>query len=490
MGTSGFLVAVAICLLVVQFTKLLWARRRFPPGPVPFPFIGSLWRIGWRIRQDTLMKLAKSYGDVFTVWVGPYPVVVLAGFETVKEGLTDNYERLSGRPMIPFFKFLSNEKGVMFSNGKTWKEQKHFSQATLQTLTQMQKDLQRQIDKEAGHLVETFAREKGQPLDPLWPLMHSASKVISTAAFGHQMSIEEEALRNLTEHVNTVTKFRGSAGEMVYNIFPSLLQHIPGPHKKVLSSCEFIRSFIKKEVENHKKKWAPHGEPQDFTDFYLAQIHREQMDSTTTFNEDNLVQVIADLFVAGTDTLAATLSWALLLMAIHPEIQAKVQKELQSALDPSKLVGYEDRKKLHYTNAVIHEIQRFSNIVLFGLPRLCMEDLNIFGHFIPKDTLVVPDLCSVLLDPKKWETPQQFNPNHFLDKDGKYTAREEFFAFGTGCRACLGRQLAQTELFIFFTCLMKAFTFRWPEGMKGPDVQPVMGAVVHPSPFKICAVPR
>ncbi|KAH0624290.1 hypothetical protein JD844_007987 [Phrynosoma platyrhinos] len=348
-----------------------------------------------REREDSL--LAKSYGDVFTLWIGHYPVVVLAGFETVKEGLTDNYERLSGRPMIPFFKFLSNEKG--------------------------------------------------QPLDPLWPLMRSASKVISTAAFGHHVPTEEEALRNLTEHVNTVTKFRGSAGEMVYNIFPSLMQHIPGPHKKVISSCEFIRSFIKKE---------------------------EQMDSTTTFNEDNLVQVIADLFVAGTDTLAATLSWALLLMATHPDIQEKVQKELQSALDPSKPIGYEDRKKLHYTNAVIHEIQRFSNIVLFGLPRLCMEDFNIFGHFIPK----------------RWETPQQFSPNHFLDKDGKYTAREEFFAFGTGCRSCLGRQLAQTELFIFFTCLMKAFTFCWPEGLEDTAVQPVVGPVVHPGPFKICAVPR
>nr|XP_060623344.1 cytochrome P450 2J5-like [Anolis sagrei ordinatus] len=490
MWTSGLLVATFICLLVVRFVTLLWARRRFPPGPIPIPFIGSLWRVGWKIRQDTLMKLAKSYGDVFTLWIGHFPVVVLTGFKNVKEGLMDNYERLSGRPMMPFFKLLGNKNGVMFANGKTWKDQKHFGQATIQTLVQMQKDLQHQINEEANLLVKTFARENGQPLDPSLALMRSASKVICTAAFGHDAPIEDEALCKLTEHISTVTKFRGSFGEMIYNFFPLLMQHIPGPHKTVFSSCEFIRSFIKKEVENHKKKVVADREPQNFIDFYLAQINREKVDSSTTFNEDNLIQVIADLFAAGTETIAVTLSWGLLFMVTHPDIQEKVQKELQSTLDPSKLISYDDRKKLHYTNAVIHEIQRFSNIVLFGLPRLCIQDLNIFGHFIPKDTLVVADLCSVLLDPKQWETPEQFNPNHFLDKHGKYTAREEFYTYGTGCRACLGKQLAQSELFIFFTCLMKAFTFRWPEGVKETDVQPIMGPVVQPSPFKICAVPH
>ncbi|XP_061493493.1 cytochrome P450 2J5-like [Rhineura floridana] len=433
MGISGVLVAALISFLTVQFVTLLWKHRPLPPGPLPLPIIGSLWRVGWKIRQDTLMKLASSYGNVFTLWIGHTPVVVLAGFEAVYDGLTGNPDALSGKPMFPSIKVLGKEKGILFSNCKTWKEQRHFGQAALKKLGQMQKGLVQQIEKEACQLVEIFAQEKGQPLDPSLPIMLSVSRVISSIAFGHPVPTDDKALRELTEHFSTVTKFRGSVGEMIYNVFPSLMQYLPGSHKKVLSSCEFIRSFIKKEIENRKKDGATH-EPQDYLGFYLAQMDKEKIDSTTTFEEENLVQVIFDLFVAGTDTLTATLSWALHFMVAHPDIQEKVKKELGSALSSSKSICYEDRKKLPYTRAVINEIQRFSNIILFGGPRVCVDALIVLGRFIEKNffshplsshlkienTLVIPDLCSVNLDPKHWETPHQFNPNHFLDKDGKF----------------------------------------------------------------------
>ncbi|XP_077786543.1 cytochrome P450 2J5-like [Podarcis muralis] len=489
MGPSEVLVAVVICCLTVQFVKLFWKHRRLPPGPLPFPLIGSLWRVGWKIRQDTLMKLANSYGNIFTLWIGHTPVIVLSGFEAVDDSLTDNPEALSGQPMFPVFKILGNEKGIMFSNGKTWKQQRHFARSTLQKMGQMKMCLEHQIEEEAALLVEAFAQEKGWPLDPSLPIMHSVSKVICSLAFGHPVPLEEKALHELTEHISTVTKFRGTAGEILYNAFPSLMRHIPGPHKKVFSSCEFMRSFIRKEVENCQKGGVSQ-EQKDYTHLYLAQIDKEKIDSTTTFDEDNLVQVIFDLFAGGTDTLVATLSWALLFMVAHPDIQEQVQKELGSALSPSKLVCYEDRKRLPYTSAVIKETQRFSNVILFGAPRVCVDDMNVLGNFIEKNTLVIPDLCSINLDPKLWETPHQFNPNHFLDKDGKFIVRDEFLPFGTGSRACLGKHIAQVELFVLFTSLVRAFTFRLPEGVKEVNTEPVIAAVVHPRPFKLCAVPR
>ncbi|KAJ6651972.1 hypothetical protein lerEdw1_015869 [Lerista edwardsae] len=487
MALGGFFTALATCLLAVQFVKLLWARRRLPPGPIPLPLIGSLWRVGWKIRQDTLMKLASSYGNVFTLWLGHLPVVVLSGFEAVKDGLTQDPEALSGRPVIPSFKVLGDEKGIMYSNGKTWKQQRYFGQATMQKLDQRKDGLEHQVKEEARQLVESFAREKGQPLDPSSPIMLSASRVICAVAFGHPVPIDNEALCELIKHIRVIRKFDGTAGDILCNIFPSLAQYLPEHHKEVFSSCEHVRSFIRKEVESHKKS-KERSEPQDYIDFYMAKMVKEKVDATSEFDEDNLIQAILDLFAAGTDTITATLSWALLFMVTHPDVQEKVQKELSSALDPSKPVCYEDRKRLSYTNAVVNEILRFSNIVLFALPKLTVTDTNVLGHFIPKDTLVIPDLCSVLLDPKQWETPQQFNPNHFLDKDGNFKAREEFFPFGAGSRPCLGEHLARTELFIFLTSLLRAFTFQLPEGVKEVNAEPVIGATVHPHPYKLCAI--
>uniref|UniRef100_A0ACB8FB99 Uncharacterized protein n=1 Tax=Sphaerodactylus townsendi TaxID=933632 RepID=A0ACB8FB99_9SAUR len=168
----------------------------------------------------------------------------------------------------------------------------------------------------------------------------------------------------------------------------------------------------------------------------------------------------------------------------------KVQKELEDVFGSSQSFGYQDRKKVPYTNAVIHEIQRIQYVFLFGVPRQNEKDVHILGYHIPKRTFIVADLRSVLVDPKQWETPDKFNPNHFLDKDGNFVAKEAFLPFGAGTRVCLGEQLARIELFVFFTRLLRAFTFQIPEGVKDLSLEPVVGFTVHPIRQKLCAVPR
>ncbi|KFP33959.1 Cytochrome P450 2D16, partial [Colius striatus] len=110
-----------------------------------------------------------------------------------------------------------------------------------------------------------------------------------------------------------------------------------------------------------------------------------------------------------------------------------------------------------YTNAVVHEIQRFSNIISVGMPRVCVRDTTVLGFPLKKGTVVFPNLASSLYDPEQWETPRQFNPGHFLDKDGNFVSQEAFLPFSAGHRVCLGEHLARTELFIFFASLLRAF---------------------------------
>ncbi|XP_067391840.1 cytochrome P450 2D16-like, partial [Emydura macquarii macquarii] len=182
--------------------------------------------------------------------------------------------------------------------------------------------------------------------------------------------------------------------------------------------------------------------------------------------------------------------WTVLDMVAHPDVQEKVQKELDAVLGPSQLICYEDRKKLPYTNAVIHEIQRYSSIVAVGVPRECIRGTVLQGFPIEKGTIIIPNLTSALLDPEQWETPRQFNPNHFLDKDGNFVNKDAFLPFSAGHRVCLGELLARTELFLFFSNLMRAFTFRLPEGVKEINTEAIMWSTLQPHPYKICAVPR
>ncbi|XP_044289825.1 cytochrome P450 2K6-like [Varanus komodoensis] len=186
-----------------------------------------------------------------------------------------------------------------------------------------------------------------------------------------------------------------------------------------------------------------------------------------------------------------------LLGSVAPALwtREKVHKEIQDVFGSSCSVCYEDKRKLPYTNAVIHEILRSKYPLFFGLPRQSTKALSMNGIPIPKGARIIADLCSVLHDPKYWETPHEFNPNHFLDKEFLSKHRRDT---GEGrrhqknpwARVCVGEQLAQMELFLFLTSLLRAFQFQLPDGVEKLSQEPVMQFTCHPRPYKIRAIPR
>ncbi|XP_032081144.1 cytochrome P450 2J5-like [Thamnophis elegans] len=378
--------------------------------------------------------------------------------------------------------------GIAFSNGHTWKEQRRIGITSLRKLGLGKKSIEHQIEDAAQTLVEIFKQTKGQPFDPSLSVLNAVANVICALSFGHQFSTEDEDFQKLVHGLKIIFKFFGDFFHAVYDLFPKLMKYLPGPHKEALGSLDFILAFIKQEIEKHKESHSLH-EPQDFIDYYLLQMEKSRNDPDSTYDEENLAQCIVDFCGAGTETTFGTLMWALLLLTNHPDIQEKVQKEIEDAFGSSGSISYQDRKKLPYTNAVIHEMQRVKYILMYGIPRQSTKDVKMRGYHIPKGTFIIPDFRSVLLDPEQWEMPEKFNPNHFLDKDGKFIDREEFLPFGMGERVCVGEQLARIETFVFLTSLLRAFSFRLPEGVKELNEAPIAKMTMHPHPYKLCAFP-
>ncbi|NXC01837.1 CP2J6 protein, partial [Orthonyx spaldingii] len=463
--------------------------RKFPPGPTPYPFFGNLLQMNFRIHHEHLKKMAKIHGNIFTLWVADSPAVVLQGFQAVKEGLTAHSEDVAGRPIRRIFHFLTQGNGVMFSNGHLWKQQRRFVLATLRKMGVGKKDQDYRVQEEAAHLVEYLQKTNGKPLDPTMPVVHAVSNIISSLIFGHGFSRNDENFHHMIECFDTIAAFLNSLPFFLYELSPWFADHFLPSFKKVKSSRDFANALLAKELENHKGK-RKLDENRDFIDYYLDEIDKTKGEADATYDEVNLIQTVADLFVAGTETTATTLRWALLYMVLYPDIQEKVQKELDAVVGCSHVFCYEDRRKLPYTNAVIHEIQRYSNILLIALPRLSVKDTELLGYHVPKNTIILANIDSVLTDPGKWETPDRFNPGHFLDKDGNFVNREAFLPFAIGHRVCMGELLARMELFIVFSTLLQAFTFTLPEGVKEVNTEFVFGSTMKPPPYQLCAIPR
>ena len=149
-------------------------------------------------------------------------------------------------------------------------------------------------------------------------------------------------------------------------------------------------------------------------------------------SDDQLLWALSDLFVAGTDTTATTLKWFILFLLHNPTIEQSMRKEINGVIGKSRYPSLDDRLKLPYCEAVLYETLRVGSITPFSLPHSLTQDLEFRGHLIPKHALIIPCLDSILNDPEIFENPFIFNPDRFIDEDGKLNGTEKVLTFGLG----------------------------------------------------------
>ncbi|KAK2533735.1 cytochrome P450 2K4 [Columba guinea] len=405
-----FYLAAGLVALLYFLTSSKKLVCNLPPGPRPLPLIGNLNVVDLKKPFQSLTELSKRYGSVFTVHFGPRRAVVLAGYETIKDALLNHAEEFGERAEIPIFRQMTQGNGIAFSHGERWKTMRRFTLSTLRDFGMGKRTIEIRILEEVNSLIKYFESYHGKPFDTKMILNNAVSNVICSILFGERFEYDDPVFLTLLKMLNENVKLLGS---------PMVLE---------------------------SKK--PH----------------------TMFDNGNLLFSTLDLFAAGTETTSTTVRWGLLLMMKYPEIQRKIQEEMNHVIEPGELPKLEDRKKMPYTDAVIHEIQRFANLVPMSVSRSTPADVNFRGYVIPKGTEIIPLLTSALKDELHWKTPDQFNPSHFLDANGNFVRREAFIPFSIGRRACAGEGLAKMELFLFFTGLLRRFVFQPAPGVDKSDL--------------------
>ncbi|XP_029005204.1 cytochrome P450 2J2-like isoform X2 [Betta splendens] len=433
-------------------------------------------------------KLAQEHGPVFSLRIGSKRMVFVSGYKMVKEALLNRLDSFNDRPVFPLLHVVFKGLGLSLSNGYLWKKQRKFANTHLRYFEEGQKSLEKYIEVESNFICEAFKDEQGQPFNPHYTINSAVSNVISCVVFGHRFEYSDPTYRKILELDSEIFVLAGAFQTQLYDVFPGLMKYLPGPHHTVLANYAKIIKFLSNQIQRHQEAWNPDN-PRDYIDVYLSEMDKKKSDPKAGFNIENLQICTIDLIEAGTETTATTLRWGLVFMMNYPHIQEKVQAEIDRVIGQSRQPTMADRSNLPYTDAVIHEVQRVGNIAPLGFPRMASKDTTLGGYFIPKGTSTTTILSSVLNDKNEWETPDSFNPEHFLDSNGQFRRREAFFPFSAGTRVCLGENLAKMELFLFFTSLLQRFTFR-PVPGEMPSLEGVMGFTHSPKAFRTLAVPR
>ncbi|XP_018589792.1 cytochrome P450 2J2-like [Scleropages formosus] len=480
---KSFLLFVTVFLLLTEILKNK-NPPNFPPGPWPLPFLGNVF-----IVQDpeTMAKLGQQYGNIFSLRKRSEKNVFVLGYKMVKETLVNKGENFVDRPSEPLFSEAYKVIGLIGSNGHMWKKHRRFANTYFKSFGEGRKTIELYIQQECNFLCHAI-EERGKLCDLQFLINNAVSNVICTLVFGHRYDYSDADFQELLRLEAECIHLVGTTHAQLYNDFPRLMKFLPGPHQIIFSNYTKIIDFLRKEIEKHKKDWDP-SDPRDFVDAYIGKIEEMKDDPEAGFNLETLTICIVDLFEAGTESSSTTLRWGLLFMMKYPDVQKKVQAEIDRVIGQSRLPTIADRVKMPYTDAVVHEIQRKADILPLGFPKIASKDTSIGGYFIPKGTIVTANLTSVLNDKNEWETPGSFNPGHFLDSQGQFRRRDAFYPFSAGMRVCLGEQMARMELFLFFTSLLQRFTFSPPPGVE-PDLEGVLGFTYAPKPFKMCILPR
>ncbi|XP_073442535.1 cytochrome P450 2K1-like [Dendrobates tinctorius] len=483
------LVAIFVGLYLIKIFKGSKSNsyKNFPPGPKPLPIIGNMHILNLKRPYKTFLELSKKYGPVFSVQIGSEKIVVLCGYETVKDALVNYAEEFSDRPNIPIFQDITRGYGVLFSHGENWKVMRRFTISTLRDLGMGRKTVENQINEECDFLVKKFKSYGGKPFENTMIMNAAVANIIVSILLGHRFDYDDPVFLRLMSFINENIRLVGTPMVMLYNTFTSLIRWLPGGHRKVNQNAVDTQKFITETFTKHKEQ-LDINDQRTLIDTFLVKQQEEKSEFSSYFHNDNLVILVGNLFAAGMETTSTTLRWGLLLMMKYPEIQKNVQSEIEKVIGSSEPQS-EHRKLMPYTDAVIHEVQRFANIIPTNLPHATTQDVTFKGYFITKGTYVMPLLTSVLRDEAHFEKPNEFYPGHFLDSKGKFMRNEAFLPFSAGKRSCAGENLAKMELFLFFTRLLQNFTFQALPGAE-LDLTPAVGFTTPPMTYLSQAIPR
>ncbi|XP_060641587.2 cytochrome P450 2K6-like [Anolis sagrei] len=483
---------ITLIIMLVFKMGYFWNNhsQNLPPGPKPLPIIGNLHIIDQERPHRSMLKLSKVYGPIFRIQMGFQKMVVLTGYEMVKEALVNQADAFAERPIIPLFEEFANGFGIIFAHGENWKVMRRFTLSTLRDYGMGKRSIEDKIVEECNVLTKKLKSYEGKPFETTTIMNAAVANIIVAILLGRRYEYEDPTFQRLLKLFNENVRLFGSPSVLFYNMFPAL-GFLSDGRKTVLDNKKELFAFIEATFIKRLKELDENDQRSLIDTFLIRQQEEKTNNVNGYFHNENLKTLLANLFGAGMETSSTTLRWALLLMMKHPEVQRKVQEEIAVTIGSAQPRA-EHRKKMPYTDAVIHEVQRFANIIPGSVQRATTINVNLKGYFIPKGTHVIVLLSSVLHDDSQWEKPLRFYPEHFLDPEGNFVKRDAFMPFSAGRRQCAGETLAKMELFLFFTTLLQRFTFQPAPGTSREDLDltPAVGFTTPPMPFDVCALPR
>lgn len=375
--------------------------------------------------------------------------------------------------------------GITCTDGDFWSEQRSFVTKHLRRAGYGRQPMEVQIQNELNELIEVIGERNGEAIWPGSFLPPSVINVLWAFTAGKRIPRSDERLARLLTLMQQRSKAFDMSGGWL-NSMPFL--RFVAPEKTNFNLIKRfnaeLHEFFMAIIANHKRSFHDDRANDDLIYAYIKEMKARE-GTQSNYSDLQLTMIILDMFIAGSQTTSITLDLALMMMVLRPDVQARVQRDIDSALGDAQLATVADKSQLAYVEAVLMEVARFFHIVPTSGPRRTLKPSKLGGYTIPRNTTILIGLRSVQMDKEHWGDPEVFRPERFLDESNQIANTERFVSFGQGKRRCLGESLARACLFTFFVGILQKFRLESPPDAELPSLKTLPGIVLSPQPYKV-----
>jgi cytochrome P450 len=457
--------------------------RKELKGPKGLPIIGNLHKIELSNMHNQLENWAKEFGGIYKLDLGPSKLTVITDPELNQEILKERPHLFRRMAKMDEVMKEVGVQGVFNAEGEEWKAHRRLVNKGLDVKHQQQ--FYPEIITSVERLYNkwnSFSNNQ-KPFDIQQDLLRFTVDVTTSLAFGYKMNTLEEEGGVIQEHLE--------------KIFPMIFKRINAPipfwrfyktkedkifDNSVIVINKLIDEFIKKGKEKITEYPTLKENPSNFLESLLVAAEEE-----ASLTDEDVRGNLLTILMAGEDTTAHTLAWAIYLLAQHPEHQEKLYKEALDVLgDKEWLENYKDHQQLVYADAIAMETMRMKPVAPLLLHEP-IKDVEINGYLFTKGSRLLTETRCASMDESKFTNSIQFMPERWIKEEkGKCPMGHDtkaFIPFGAGARFCPGKNLAMLEIKLVLSMLMKNFIVELVTPKE--NVKEVMAFTMMASPYQV-----
>ncbi|XP_043708118.1 cytochrome P450 81Q32-like isoform X2 [Telopea speciosissima] len=479
-----FYVVLFSFILFVSVTFLLHKQRKrnnknLPPSPLAFPIIGHLHILKEPLHRS-LHHLSDQYGPILYLHFGSRPVLLITSPSAVEECFTKNDIIFANRPQLLVGKHMYNYTSLGASSyGSHWRNLRRLSTIELFSSTRLNifSDLR---PEEVRLLIKDLYRvlcEDFVKVELKSRFSDLSFNVIMRMISGKQYCKDEVGLKEAKQFQQITSEiFEVSGIPNLGDFFPSLsFVDWNGLEKRMKALHRKADVLLQRLINEHRNSHnytslAEEGEMKTMMDVLLSLQHREP----DYYTDEIIKSFLLGLLIAGTDTSATTLEWAMSLLLNHPEVLRKVKAEVDDVLHGGERVHHDhdhdssthllliDEQqhlaKMKYLQCVINETLRLFPPAPLLVPHESSKDCTVGGYDVLGGTILIVNIWSIHRDPKLWDDPTSFKPERFINEEA--CRPPLLLPFGMGRRGCPAAGLANRVVGVALATLIQCFEWK------------------------------